>query len=74
MVQTRQRFRLALETTQEVAIHSQGGVEHLQGDRAAQAHLFGLEDNAHTAAGDLAQDSKARHFLSDQLAHGASRL
>ena len=47
---------LGVEALDVGVVGELAGQDHLQGDGAVEAHLPGLEDDAHAAAGDLADD------------------
>ncbi len=56
MVEVGRRLRLALEALHVQRRRQLAGQDHLQRHDAVEAHLPGLEDHAHAAAGDLLED------------------
>ena len=53
VVEARRRLRLDVKAVQLPRRRELPGQDHLEGDRPIQAHLAGLVNDAHTAAGDF---------------------
>ena len=56
MIEVGRRLGLGIEAEDVGLIGELAGEDHLQRDGPVEAHLPGLKDNAHAAAGDLADD------------------
>ena len=56
MIEVGRRLGLGVEALDVGLVGELAGQDHLEGDGAVEADLPGLEDDAHAAAGDLADD------------------
>ena len=73
MLQRRDGLRLGAESSQRIRIAQFVGVNHLQGDESVEPNLSGLEDDAHSAPPQLAENVVPRHGRDGLLRRGRRR-
>src|SRR5208337_4634882 len=65
MVESRGRLRLALEAGQDLCVLGDVIGQKLEGDKAVERNVFGLVNDAHTAAPEFLDNAVVRDGLAD---------